>query len=326
MRRSRLGAGMRVRFERAEAALAFLVRHSLEPTPQFYELALGIVDAPDGPLAREVQAIVDGGLRLTAQDATVLAARYTSMASAPVVEAAQAQVLHQAKRLESITAEAQEITSEAHRDIADMPTAETPFAQLAEQMIARLGRAERDMAAMASEIVELRAQIAARGAPPRRNADHDDLTELPSRTAGDALLPALAAEPHGFAIALCKLDQLIAINEQHGRMVGDNVLRAVAATLRQTCKDYEVVRWTGDEFLVIFRATPVARAFAMIQDAREHVAARTLRLRGTGQPIGTVTFSAGIAAGRNVDAAAVVDLARDRALAAMAAGGNRILD
>lgn len=317
---------MRVRFERAEAALAFLVRHSLEPTPQLYELALGYVDAPDGPLAREIQAIVDGGLRLTAQDATVLAERYTSMASAPVVEAAQAQVLHQTKRLESVTAQAQEITREVHRDIAEMPTAETPFAALAEQMIARLGRAERDMAQMSAEIAELRAQVAARGAPPERDARHDDLTELPSRTAGDALLPGLGAEPHGFAVALCKLDQLIAINAQHGRMVGDNVLRAVAATLRQTCKEYEVVRWTGDEFLVIFRATPVARAFSMIQEARDLVAGRTLRLRGTGEPIGTVTFSAGIASGRHVDATDVVDVARERALAAMAAGGNRILD
>ncbi|MGJ3628562.1 hypothetical protein AB5I41_19475 [Sphingomonas sp. MMS24-JH45] len=49
------------------------MRHALEPTPQLYELALGYVDAPDGPLAREIRAMVDGGLRLTAQDVTVLA-------------------------------------------------------------------------------------------------------------------------------------------------------------------------------------------------------------------------------------------------------------
>ncbi|MGJ3628563.1 hypothetical protein AB5I41_19480 [Sphingomonas sp. MMS24-JH45] len=76
------------------------------------------------------------------------------------------------------------------------------------------------MAQMAAEIVELRAQIAARGAPPKRDTKHDDLTELPSRTAGDALLPGLSGEPHGFAIALCKLDQLVTIDDQaraHGR-------------------------------------------------------------------------------------------------------------
>ena len=317
---------MQGRYDRAGQALAFRRRHSLEPTPRHYDLALGYVDAPEGPLAREIEAIVDGGLRLTVQDAAVLADRYTSLASAPAVEAAQAQVLHQARRLESMTSEAHALTGGVGRELASMPTGDSPFADLAAQLVERLARAEADMATMASEIAELRAQVAARGAPAGSEADRrkDTLTDLPSRVSGDALLPSLAAEPHGYTVALCKLDQLQAINDRHGRMVGDNVLRAMASTLKQTCAGHEVVRWTGDEFLAIFRATPHARAVSIIEQAREAMAARTLRLRGTGAPIGTVTFSAGLDSARGGEPVETIRRAKALALEAIAGGGDRV--
>lgn len=317
---------MQGRYDRAGAALAFLRRHALEPTPRHYELALGYVDAPDGPLAREIEAIVDGGLRLTAQDAAVLADRYTCLASAPAVEAAQAQVLHQARRLETMTSEAHALTGGVGRELARMPTADSPFADLTVRLVERLARAEAEMATMASEIAELRAQVAARGAPAAGEADRrkDALTDLPSRSSGDALLPSLAAEPHGYTVALCKLDQLQAINDRHGRMVGDNVLRAMASTLKQACAGHEVVRWTGDEFLVIFRATPHARAVSVIEQARETMAARTLRLRGTGAPLGTLTFSAGLASARGGEPVETIRRAKALALEAIAGGGDRV--
>ena len=245
------------------------------------------------------------------------------------LEAAEAQVLSHTHRLETLTNETQEITGDFGRDLARMPVAEGSLADLTRQMITRLTQAEHDLAGMASEIVDLRRQIHTRhdDAQSALSPDgaHDMLTETSSRQVGDVLLLSLAAEPHGYTLALSKLDDLHLINNRYGRTVGDNVLRAMASTLRQACEGHELIRWTGDEFLTIFRGVSLHSAHDMIDAARDAMVRRTLRLRGDGTPIGTVTFSAGLAAGRGDDPAEALRRSKGLALNAMASGGNVVL-
>jgi diguanylate cyclase (GGDEF)-like protein/PAS domain S-box-containing protein len=90
----------------------------------------------------------------------------------------------------------------------------------------------------------------------RHAAMRDALTGVGNRRLGDLLLDTwLAAHQRlerTFGVLFIDLDDFKAVNDRFGHDVGDRALRAVAATLRAASRrDDEVVRWGGDEFVVL---------------------------------------------------------------------------
>ncbi|HLM08887.1 MAG TPA: sensor domain-containing diguanylate cyclase [Thermoleophilaceae bacterium] len=57
---------------------------------------------------------------------------------------------------------------------------------------------------------------------------------------------------HGVSLAIVDLDDFKQVNEEHGHLAGDEVLRRVGAALRESVRAYDVVaRYGGDEFAII---------------------------------------------------------------------------
>src|SRR5437899_6237954 len=104
----------------------------------------------------------------------------------------------------------------------------------------------------------------------QRLAETDPLTWLFNRRHFDRRLEAetnraLRAE-HLLAVLMLDVDRFKAYNDRYGHRVGDQVLKAVAAALKQAVRLYDVpTRYGGDEFAVILpdadteAATRVAR-------------------------------------------------------------------
>jgi diguanylate cyclase (GGDEF)-like protein len=104
----------------------------------------------------------------------------------------------------------------------------------------------------------------------------DTLTGLANRRYLMQHFPRLLAEnkgTQGLAIMIIDLDALKPINDQHGHAAGDEVIVEVARTLRQAIRPDDIlVRWGGDEFVVVAHAQHVEHATMLAERIRERVA------------------------------------------------------
>jgi diguanylate cyclase (GGDEF)-like protein len=86
----------------------------------------------------------------------------------------------------------------------------------------------------------------------RRRAQIDPLTEAYNRFFLEELRPTLAREPLGGSIVLIDVDGLKTINDLEGHEEGDKAIWTVAAAIKKLIRgDDYLIRWGGDEFLVI---------------------------------------------------------------------------
>ena len=127
-------------------------------------------------------------------------------------------------------------------------------------------------------------------------ASTDPLTGLPNRRQlSESLTRALAgAERYEqpLSLLMIDLDHFKQINDAHGHDVGDRVLRAVAACLREVLRESDLYgRWGGDEFLAVLVQTPLEGA----REAAQRLCDCTAALNLTGLGIDGVSLSVGCA-------------------------------
>jgi diguanylate cyclase len=166
----------------------------------------------------------------------------------------------------------------------------------------------------------------------RERADTDMLTRLANRRCFErsmAMHVERAITDHvPLTLAICDIDHFKGVNDQFGHQTGDGVLKLVAKILTEHCsRDGHVFRLGGEEFAVIFPEIPTEDAARILDGARKDLASRKLRQRGTGEFLGKVTFSVGIAteAECSEHSAETLFSVADRELyAAKEAGRNRI--
>ncbi|WP_294300683.1 diguanylate cyclase [uncultured Sphingomonas sp.] len=325
---------MKAAFENARAALAFLESHQIAPSPANYALALQAREEPDGPLARQIATFTDGGLRLTADQVAVLIERHGGGAAAAAIDAREQAVSVKTAELTSLTTGAHDLTTALGRDVDAFASDRDRWTVGADAFSDRLSQAGRDLATMREDISSLRDRLT----PPNgRTAEDgeasdglanpviDTMTDALTRRGAEAMLAQLADSDQGFALILVQLDGLIAINDRYGQSVGNNVLTALVTTLRQAFPDQELIRWSGNEFLIVMLNSAMTAVRDQLGDALDAMAARRLRLRDSGQYIGTVTASAAIVSGRRESGVTALGRARRRLSETADKGDGRLV-
>jgi diguanylate cyclase (GGDEF)-like protein len=203
--------------------------------------------------------------------------------------------------------------------------------------------------ALEARVAEATAALQAKSLELQEASLTDPLTGLRNRRFLEQHLPADAAlalrrheggEPYGHpgqagpadheAELLCFLidvDHFKRVNDAHGHAAGDAVLQQMRGRLQQVFRatDY-LVRWGGEEFLIVARGTPRERAAELAERAREAVAGQPFTL-GDGAPlslscsVGFAPFPLSTQWPRAFDWRQVIDLA-DAALYAAKTGGR----
>jgi diguanylate cyclase len=282
----------------AEEALRFLDHHMLDPTPSNYTFSYLYVTGANGWLRKAVDLVCDGGVRLAQRDVDDLLdqAPAEGAPSQPgaALDDATSDLRHQMLAFAEITASAMRDTGAFTRDLtANAEAVENggEVAAIISTMIARTAAMESKLAETQRETERLREDLDA----ARDDATRDALTNLPNRRAIDRKLETLAEKRTPLSVAFCDIDHFKSINDRFGHAVGDRVLKVVAETLSTCLAPHVVGRFGGEEFVVLLPDTSRETAFELIERAREEIAARHFKVRETDQPLGQVTFSAGIA-------------------------------
>ena len=107
-------------------------------------------------------------------------------------------------------------------------------------------------------------------------AQLDPLTGLGNRRCFESRMPALvraaAQNATALTLALIDLDRFKLINEEFGEAVGDQVLQVLAQMLRDNTRSSDLLlRWGGEEILVVLPDTVPDRAFEVCERLRQSV-------------------------------------------------------
>jgi diguanylate cyclase len=102
-----------------------------------------------------------------------------------------------------------------------------------------------------------------------------------------------------FCLLMLDIDHFKSFNDRFGHPMGDSVIGLVGMTLKQSVKGQDIAaRYGGEEFAVILLDTNLHNATVVAEQIREKIMVRELKRRSTGESLGGITVSIGVASHR----------------------------
>lgn len=194
---------------------------------------------------------------------------------------------------EDLGAAAKQLTSGDSTDVVDI------VAQLIDETVRmqavgrglenELTRTNRDLSSLRREFTRV-----------QEESLEDPLTGIQNRRAFDtALAQALEyarANNEELCLLMVDIDHFKSVNDTHGHVVGDAVLKQVAHAINETVRGGDVLaRFGGEEFVVLLPNTPMEGAECVADNICNKVRNTYMDRRNVGKDIGKVTVSVGVA-------------------------------
>jgi diguanylate cyclase len=199
--------------------------------------------------------------------------------------------------------------------------------QSAKEMEASNLKLEERLNASKQEITELQTNLEV----VRNESLTDPLTQLANRKFFDTSLESAVADARAknepLSLMMTDIDHFKAFNDSFGHLTGDQVLRLVATSLKQNVKGLDTAaRYGGEEFAVILPNTVLRSAITVGDHIRRAVMTKELMKRSTGEHLGRVTISIGIATLQKSDTIqSLIERADSCLYAAKRHGRNRVM-
>jgi len=314
-----------------------LFDNGLTPSPENYELCHHYLMGGDTELTSLVDRMIRQHGGLTPSAIAAIAALRGTPLSADDLNRMTGDAQGVLDRIGALVAQtgdhARDYGAALELEVAGLGAAENPesaidtLLMLTRTMIEKARSAEGELRRADSEMKMLRDDLAA----AHQTANSDPLTGLPNRRAMDrhlraALENSRRAKSH-LTVAICDIDHFKIFNDTHGHMIGDEVIKFVASSLGRIANaDTFVARYGGEEFVVISERIAPADIHKTLDKVRSAIASRELKVTNTGQSLGKLSFSGGIAALDTRDSpGSILKRADDALYRAKQAGRNRLL-
>jgi diguanylate cyclase len=319
-------------------ALPLMARQSAALHPISYTLWYEHVAGINAPLSTVLEASLAARLPLGEDDVYDLHARYIVARDMEVLDRLQRKLRDVLEEAAQTAATALEDSGQFEAALRDTRSRLTGASSLesVHAIIAELARETTRMHS-ATEAVHQKLETRAREVEhltraleqAKSEALLDPLTGLKNRRGFELAVKELGGSGGAFkgsALVLADIDHFKQINDKHGHLLGDKILRAIGQTLQANIKGRDIAaRPGGDEFAVLLQQTPLAGARALAEQIRTAVAAGRIRRSDSKEQPGSVTLSIGVAAGGSDDTLESLLARADAALyAAKRAGRNRV--
>jgi diguanylate cyclase len=134
----------------------------------------------------------------------------------------------------------------------------------------------------------------------RKESLTDPLTGISNRKAFDNDLKDAIEQSRAIkeplCLLMCDIDHFKSFNDTWGHTTGDQVLRLVAGCLSENVKGRDTAaRYGGEEFAVILRNTQLENAVHLANQIRRYVECKKLMKKSTGDILGSISISIGVA-------------------------------
>ena len=166
----------------------------------------------------------------------------------------------------------------------------------------------------------------------RKESLTDGLTSVSNRKAFDQEIAAALEEARRtgkpVSLVMCDIDHFKKFNDTWGHQTGDQVLKLVANCLSENVKGRDMVaRFGGEEFVIVLRQTSLDDATLLAEQIRGYVQSKHLVKKSSGDVLGLLTVSMGVASSADFDSAASLIQRADVCLyRAKNTGRNRVVN
>jgi diguanylate cyclase len=295
----------------AKTALALMGGAGIVPTPDNFELFYAYASGENPAISRMMSSIIDSKRPFTPELLSDL--RLRCLSGARVAQAMESlggnigtlidDILGKLESSARDTASYKNALSAATGELGGSERSPADLRRLVDGLIAatramelRTKSLEGELQASSQQVNELRTKLA----DVRKESMTDPLTGIANRKAFEeavaSAIAAVAREGEAVTLLLCDIDHFKLFNDTWGHQTGDQVLRLVAACLAENTKGRDTAaRYGGEEFAVLLRGTGLDAATRLADQLRGTVETKKLVKKSSGDVLGAITVSIGIA-------------------------------
>lgn len=325
----------------AKAAMALMAERNIAPTPDNFELFYTYANGTDPVLNRTIDEISTTGRAVSPAEMESLHKRFMRRGDVPeeidllasgmrgALAAAQSSLEAAGRDTQAYGATLSAATGELDSERApdDMRKVMDGLLSATQMMEKRAKTLEDQLQNSSREVDDLKVKLDS----VRRESLTDPLTNIANRKSFDTQLKRAIAESRltnePVSLLMCDIDHFKQFNDNFGHQTGDQVLRLVAACFTDNVKGQDIpARYGGEEFAVVLPRTALLDAIKVAQKIRLNVQTKRLVKRSTGDVLGTITISIGVAELSSSDVPATLIKRADACLyAAKNAGRNCVI-
>ena len=183
----------------------------------------------------------------------------------------------------------------------------------------QLQKSSRDMDDMRRTLRQVRAE-----------AMTDSLTGLANRKLFDETLRnrlrEASIERSPLCLMICDIDHFKRFNDTWGHLTGDQIIRFVSSTLQRFAPPGGLAaRYGGEEFALVLPRMPLSAARELAERIRVTIESKTLVRKSTGEDLGRITVSSGVALARlDETPTSVIERADSLLYVSKRSGRNRV--